>query len=72
MSKYEVFSGPHFPAFRLNTERYEVSVFGHISHSEYSTSMSVLVVIEIKWSPRGSKKYEKKKTTTKKDLFGSS
>ena len=26
VSKYEVFSGPYFPAFELNTERYEVSV----------------------------------------------
>ena len=25
MSKYGVFSGPYFPAFGLNTERYEVS-----------------------------------------------
>ena len=49
MSKYGVFSGQYFPAFGLNTERYEVSlriqsecgkirtrknsVFGHISHS---------------------------------------
>ena len=24
MSKYEIFSGPYFPAFGLNTERYEV------------------------------------------------
>ena len=50
MSKYGVFSGPYFPAFGLNTERYEVplriqfecgkirtrknSVSGHISHSD--------------------------------------
>ena len=49
MFKYGVFSGPYFPAFGLNTERYEVSlriqsecgkirtgkysVFGHFSHS---------------------------------------
>ena len=49
MSKYEVFSGPYFPAFGLNTERYFValciqsecrkirtrknSVFGHFSRS---------------------------------------
>ena len=26
MSKYGVFSGPYFPAFRLNTERYELSL----------------------------------------------
>ena len=26
MSKYGVFSGPYFPAFGLNTERYEVSL----------------------------------------------
>ena len=47
--KYEVFSGPYFPALGLNAERYEIShrthsecgklltrknsVFGHISHS---------------------------------------
>ena len=40
VSKYEAFSGPYFPTFGLNTERYEVSiyiiqtrknsVFGHI------------------------------------------
>ena len=50
VSKYEVFSGPYFPAFGLITERYEVSlriqsecrkiqtrknsVFGHFSCSE--------------------------------------
>ena len=49
VSKYGVFSGPYFPAFGLNTERYEVSlriqskygeiwtrknsVFGHFSRS---------------------------------------
>ena len=49
MFKYEVFSGPYFTAFGLNTERYGVSlhiqseygkmqtrknsVFGHFSHS---------------------------------------
>ena len=49
LSKYGVFSGPYFPSFGLNTERYEVSlriqsecekirtrkypVFGHFSHS---------------------------------------
>ena len=49
VSKYRVFSGPYFPAFGLNTERYFVSlpihskwgkirtrkysVFGHFSHS---------------------------------------
>ena len=49
MSKYGVFSGPYFSVFRLNTERYSVSlriqaecgrirtrkssVFGHFSHS---------------------------------------
>ena len=27
MSKYGVFSGPYFPAFGLNTERYYLSVF---------------------------------------------
>ena len=26
MSKYEVFSGPYFPAFGLNTERYGLSL----------------------------------------------
>ena len=50
VSKYGVISGPYFHAFRLNTERYEVShriqsgsvkirtrnysVFGHFSHSD--------------------------------------
>ena len=50
VSKYEVFSGPYFPAFELNMERYEISlriqsecgkirtrknsVFGHFSRSE--------------------------------------
>ena len=49
VSKYRVFSGPYFPAFGLNTERYELSlrirskcgkirtrknsVFGHFSHN---------------------------------------
>ena len=49
MVKYGVFSGPYFPAFGLNTEKYVVSlciqsecgkiqarrnpVFGHFSHS---------------------------------------
>ena len=52
VSKYGVFSGPHFPAFRLNTEKYEVSfriqsecgkiwttknsVFGHFSRSDHT------------------------------------
>ena len=27
VSKYGVFSGPYFPAFGLNTERYDLSVF---------------------------------------------
>ena len=31
VSKYGVISGPYFPAFGLNTERYEV--FGHFSRS---------------------------------------
>ena len=51
VSKYRVFSGPYFPAFRLNTERFSVSlriqsecgktqtrqnsVFGHFSRSAY-------------------------------------
>ena len=55
VSKYKVFSGPYFPAFRLNTERYEVSVriqsecgkirtrknfvFGHISRSDNGSSI---------------------------------
>ena len=49
MSKYGVFSGPYFPAFGLNTERYCISphsvrmrentdqknsVFGHYSRSD--------------------------------------
>ena len=58
VSKYGVFSGPHFPAFGLNTERYEVSlriqsecgkirtrkysVFGHISHSVICTLLFIL------------------------------
>ena len=36
MSKYGVFSGPHFPVFGLNIEKYgpeENSVFGHFSCS---------------------------------------
>ena len=46
VSKYGVFSGPYFPAFELNTERYKISPriqskcgkiqtrkFGHLSHS---------------------------------------
>ena len=33
MAKYGVFSGPYFPSFALNTERY--SVFGHFSRSGY-------------------------------------
>ena len=51
VAKYGVFSGPYFPAFELNTERYEVSlliqsecgkirtrkysVFGYFSHSVF-------------------------------------
>ena len=54
MSKYGVFPGPYFPAFRLNTERYGISlriqsecgkiwtrknsVFGHFSRSECYSS----------------------------------
>ena len=54
VTKYGVFSGPDFPAFRLYTERYSVSlriqykcrkirnrkssVFGHFSHSDYHSN----------------------------------
>ena len=54
MCKYGVFSGPYFPAFGLNTERYSVSlriqsecgkirtrkdsVFGHFSRSDVLSS----------------------------------
>ena len=57
VSKYEVFSGPYFPAFGLITERYEVSlriqsecrkiqtrknsVFGHFSRSGFLTKIRV-------------------------------
>ena len=33
VSQFGVFSGPYFPAFGLNTERY--SVFGHYSRSDF-------------------------------------
>ena len=47
VSKYRVFSGPYFPAFGLNTERY--SVFGHISHSVGYTdiALSIFVALQI-------------------------
>ena len=50
MSKYGVFSGPYFPAFELNTERYGVSlrvqsecgdIFENLSHSELSLSEKI-------------------------------
>ena len=41
VSKYGVFSGPYFPAFALNTERYEVS--NHVSNT-------VLVITRIYFS----------------------
>ena len=60
MSKYGVFSGPYFPAFRLNTERYGVSLliqsvcgkirtrknfgFEHFSHS---VSNKTLMIVDI-------------------------
>ena len=58
VSKYEVFSGPYFPIFGLNTEIYGVnlriqseyrkirtrknSVFGHFSRSEHNCSGMVI------------------------------
>ena len=58
VSKYRVFSGPYFPAFGLNTERYSVSlriqsecgkirtrknsVFGHFSRSAPYSNLRVL------------------------------
>ena len=43
LSKYGVFSGPYFPAFGLNTERYEASIriqpkYGKIRMRKYSVS----------------------------------
>ena len=43
VSKYGVISGPYFPAFGLNTERY--SVFDHFSRSD--TLLQVLFQMEI-------------------------
>ena len=58
MSKYGVFSGPYFPAFELNAERYfvslriqpkrgkirtrENSVFGHFSRSTHQLNLTVV------------------------------
>ena len=36
MSKYGVFSGPYFPAFGMNTERYEVSLLFSPNAGKYS------------------------------------
>ena len=72
ISKYGVFSGPYFPAFILNTERYFVSlriqsecgktrtrknsVFGHISRSEKTKGF--LMFSKWKWAVK--KKHWKK------------
>ena len=63
VSKYGVFSGSYFPAFGLNTERYEISlciqsecgkirtrkssVFGHISHSGNQELLSFHLLFSI-------------------------
>ena len=63
LSKYRAFSRPYFPAFRLNTERYFVSlriqsecgkirtrknyVFGHFSRSENINGKYLEVLIKI-------------------------
>ena len=68
VSKYGVFSGLYFPAFGLNTERYEVSlciqsecrkirtrknsVFGHISHSAFLERWVVCYVSNVKKSKK--------------------
>ena len=62
LSKYGVFSGPYFPAFGLNTERYGVSlriqsecgkirtrknsVFGHNFHTQWEFFFVLLFIIE--------------------------
>ena len=67
MSKYEVFSGPYFPAFGLNTEKYEVSlriqskcgkiqtrnnsVFGHFSRSLYCNEADA-IILELTFKPQ--------------------
>ena len=64
VSKYGVFSGPFFPVFGLNTERYRVSlrilsecgkmwtrknsVFGHFSHSDISLLSIIIITHAIK------------------------
>ena len=63
VSKYGVFSGPYFPAFGLNTERYFVSlhiqsecgkiqsrknsVFGHFSHSDQDAYLRYFMLLDI-------------------------
>ena len=48
VSKYGVISGPYFPAFGLNTERYEVKCFILIYCQPYSACMLVFVTHSVK------------------------
>ena len=48
VSKYGVISGPYFPAFGLNTERYEVKCFILIYCQPYSAGMLVFVTHSVK------------------------
>ena len=83
LSKYGVFSSPYFPAFGLNTERYEVcgkirtrknSLFGHISHSvrvrenPYS-GIFYTVIRSLVFSDTFMKKMESDMVITLKPIF---
>ena len=51
MSKYGVFSGPYFPAFGLNTERYGVSPEMTVTCSQYLEYLDQLYLLFATFSP---------------------
>ena len=62
MSKYGVFSGPYFPAFGLNTERYEVFGLRIWTHFTQCAEMSLSIIIDENMNGR-------EKTISEKNLF---
>ena len=62
VAKYRVISGPYFPAFGLNTERYSISgiqsecgntrnnsVFGHVRHVSIKWALPLVRLIQLKF-----------------------
>ena len=55
MSEFGVFSGPHFPSFRLNTDIYSLNLRIH-SKCESELGIRDLIKTYITRSPKGYKK----------------